>query len=392
MKTRLFLLMAVTAWLAGRPLDASADEWGHWTCYSPSGTPRAIPYPSPTCQLNSLLPENNGGYVALWDDVTNRVVVLERQSPERVQIWAHGYVLETNENSRVILGSSTRILYGSAQRWVLLDRDTGTNVATAEWDQPHLDPNKIIIADNILHIVNGGVASRYDTNMNEYPSVEARPPQGFWASYAGTWLIDLGNRTNHSVRVALISDLVQRDIPLPAPYAGGYADHRVLSADSTRLFVMSSINWPTNIIHYFTLIDRSGVLFQKSMACMEIFTGVTALNDGWMISARSVGRTTPRHYLFSVNPDGEISAQLRIDPSTPYHYVALNTDPPRLLHIMAGGAMEISEVASLPWWSWWSAGKTYIDPDVETLYDSMVNAPVGGTNNFWITPICPSPK
>ena len=403
MKMKLLVLVTLTASLAGRPLATFADDWDHWTGYSPTGTAVPVPYPSANCQLNSILPENDGGYVALWDDFTNRVVVLERQSPTRTQIWTNCYVLETNENSRVILGGATRILYCSAQRWVLLDRDTGTNVATAEWDQPKLDPNKLIIRDDatygkdILHVVNGGIASLFDTNMTFITNRTAEPPQGFWASHAGTWLIDLSNRTNHSIRVALITDLVQREIPLPTTLTGGYSEHRVLSADANRMFVMSSINWPTTMLHYFTLFDRTGVVFQKWMSSMEIFTGVTALSDGWLISARSVGNTGAKHYLFRVDPDGEVHDQLRISPSTPFHYVALNTAPPRILHIKAGGSMEIVEVVAERWsfWDYLFDKRDVISPPVEDLVhlaDGDSGAPIGGTNSFWLTPICPNSK
>lgn len=390
--TSLCILLVATAWLVSRPLAAHADETGSWYCYAPEGVAQPVPYPNASCTFNCILPENSGGYVAVWDDATNSLVILEHRSAISIQTWQQPIALETNENTRVILGSATRILWCSAQRWVFLDRDTGQTVATAAWDQPLLDPNKIIIRSNILYVINSGVAQLFDTNMTAIGSCDAEPPQGLWASFAGTWLIDLSNRTNHNIRVASIATGARSEIPLPTNLDGGYTEHRVLSADANAMYVLSSINWPTITLHYLTLFNGSGIIFQNRMSCQESFTGVTAMPNGWLLSARTIGATVSEHYLFRVDPDGAVHAQLRIHPSAPQNYIALNTEPPRVLHVIDATHLEIFMVTAEPWWHWWLDGSVFLTPPVEVLRSSEHDAPIGSTSSFWLTPICPNTK
>jgi hypothetical protein len=387
----------------GRPLTAQADETESWYCYAPEGAAQPVPYPNESSTFNCILPENSGGYVAVWDDATNSLVILEHRSATGVQTWTNTLFLATNENTRVVLASTNRVLWCSAQRWVFLNRDTGAIVATAAWDHPLLDPNKIIIRDrydvglgkDILHVINSGTATAYlfDTNMTARGSCLAAPPQGLWASFAGTWLIDLSNRTNHSIRVALLTDLDNpRDIPLPTTLDGGYTENRVLSADTNTMYVLSSINWPTITLHYLTLFNGDGIIFQNRMSCRESFTGVTAMPNGWLLSARTIGATVAEHYLFRVDTDGGVNPQLRIYPSAPQNYIALNTDPPRVLHVIDAAHSEIFTVTSEPWWHWWLDGSVFLTPNVEVLRSSEHDAPIGSTSSFWLTPICPNTK
>ena len=232
---------------------------------------------------------------------------------------------------------------------------------------------------------------RYDTNMTALTTLTAEPPQGYWFSYAGTWLVDQSSRESHSIRYALIATGVQGEIPLPTDLEDGYTDHRVLSADSESVFVLSTINWPTTTLHYFTLFNASGIIFQRRMSCMETITGVTSLTNGWLLSAQSIGQANPKNYLFRVDPTGAVHAQLRIDPAAPQNYLAMNTVPPRVLHIMDEANMEIIDVEAMSGFGWWM-GRSFLNPAVETLRGSPATAPVGSTNYFWITPICPSNK
>ena len=391
MKTRLLLLAAV-AGLAGQLSSALADDtwdWDHWAFYSPSGAARPVPRPTETCRFNSLMPENSGGYVAVWDDAANNLVLLEHRSATNTQTWQMTLTLATDETTRVVLSSANRVLWCSAQRWVFLDRATGTNIATETWDQPMLDAQKVIIRDDILHFINDGYAYRYDTNMTALPTLTAEPPQGYWFSYAGTWLVDQSSRTSHSIPFAIIATGVRGEIPLPTDLEDGYTDHRVLSADSESVFVLSTINWHTTTLHYFTLFNASGILFQRRMSCMETITGVTTLTNGWLLSAQSIGQASPKHYLFRVDPTGAVHAQLRIDPAAPQNYLAMNTVPPRVLHIIDEANMEIIDVEAMSGFGWWM-GRTFLNPVVETLSSSSATAPIGSTNYFWSTPICPN--
>jgi hypothetical protein len=391
MKTCLSLRLAFVVCLALLPGNARADLWDTWTFYSPSGTARAVPPPNETCHFNSLLLENSGGYVAVWDDAANNVALIEQRSAANTQTWQQPLTLAADENTRVVLGSATRVLWCSAQRWVFLDRDTGASLATGTWDQPMLDSQKIIIRGDILHFISDGMAYRYDTNMTALATVTAEPPEGYWASYAGTWLVDLSNRQSHSVRFASIATGEQGEVPLPTDLEGGYTDHRVLSANSDRMFVLSTINWPTTTLHYFTLFNRDGVLSQRRMSSMETITGATALTNGWLLSAQAIGESGPKHYLFRVDLNGAVHAQLGVEPATPQNYIAMNTIPPRLLHVIDAAHLEILDVTTMSGFGWWT-GRAFLNPEVQTLKSSTATAPVGSTNYFWTTPICPNNK
>ena len=410
--TSLGLLLVATAWLVGRPLTAQADETESWYCYAPEGDARPVPCPTETSVFNCLLPENSGGYVAVWDDGANNNVIIEHQSATNTQTWRRDLSLATDESTRVVLASINRVLWCSAQRWVFLDRDTGTNVSTGSWDHPLLAAEKIIIREDIMYVIKEEttscfdtniivgsdedlslmVAYRFDTNMTALGTVFVAAPQGLWASYAGSWLLDLSSRSSHSIRVVSIATGAQTEIPLPTDVEDGYTEHRVLSANADTMFVVSSINWPTTTLHYFTLFDGNGVIFQNRMSCQESITGATPMPNGWLLSARSLGETTPGHYLFRVDPDGAVHAQLRIRPSAPQNYIALNTEPPRVLHVIDARNLEIIEVAAKPWWYWWLDGSVFLTPNVEVLHPSERDAPIGSTSSFWLTPICPNTK
>jgi hypothetical protein len=413
MKTCLFLCLVLVVGLTAAPLSVLADEFDDaYTCYTPVGDPRAIVPPTDDANFNCILAENDGGYVTVWDDTTSALAILEHQSATNTQTWRHDLALADGESTRVVFGSANRVLWCSAQRWVFLDRDNGQTVSTGTWDQPFLAAEKVIIRDDIIHVIKEEPASlfdtnilagsdedtrllvayRFDTNMTALGTVTVAAPQGMWASYAGSWLLDLSNRNSHNIRVMSIATGVQNEFPLPTDLEDGFTEHRVLSADANRMFVLSSIHWPTTSLHYFTLFDESGIIFQKRMCSLESFTGVTSLADGWLISARSLGETIPRHYLFRVDPSGFVHTQLRISQAAPQNYIVLNTTPPRVLHVIDATHMEIIDVCSdFPWYWWWN-GWDFFWPSVETLQDSSINAPVGATNNFWMTPICTNTK
>lgn len=390
MKNRMFPWLVLAFCLAGgRGLVRADDIWDSGVFYAPTGNPRPIVAPSGTAQFNCILPENSGGYVTVWDDATNRLVVVRGTTAADTHPWLQQVTLGDGENTRVVLGSATRVLWCSAQRWVFLDRASGTVLSTATWDQPLLDPQKVILRDEILHFISDGLAYRFDTNMTQLATVIAEPPQGYWASYAGAWLVDLSNRRSHSVRFASIGNGLQGEIPLPTSLAEGYTDNRVLSANSETMLVLSTINWPDTTLHYFTLFNADGILWQRRMSAMETITGVTALTNGWLLSAQTVGETTPKHYLFRMDPNGRIYAHLRLNSATPQSYLALNTLPPRLLHVVNSTTFELLDVAVQSGWGWWT-GKTFFDPAIVDLRSSTAKAPVGSTNSFWCTAICPN--
>jgi hypothetical protein len=390
MKRLSYRLLMALGLLAGGQLTVTAGDSESWVCYAPTGAARPVPSPGDNCEFNCILAENSGGYVAVWDDATNHGVILEQRAGGGAQIWQQRLALATNETTRVVLGSASRVLWCSAQRWVFLQRDTGAIVSTDRWDQPRLDPNKIIIQNDILHVINNDVAARFDTNMNPLGSVSAAPPEGLWSSYAGNWLLDLSARTNHGIQTVSITTGQPTQVTLPTTTEGGYTEHRVLGANAASLFVVSSINWPTDTLHYFTLFSGNGVLFQKRMSFNETITGATPLPDGWLLSTRSLGETFPKHYLFKVDTNGTIHPHLLIAPSSPQSYVALNTSPPRVLHVIDSRHLEILDATAKPWWQWWFGGGTLMYPPVDLLQSTGVTPQVGTTNYFWMSPICPN--
>ena len=410
--TNLCLLLAAVVWLASGPRAAVADESESWICYAPEGAARPVVRPIAEAKFYGLLAENDGGYVAVWDDSVNGSVIVEHQSPTNTQTWQQTISVAEDEGTRVVLASTNRVLWCSPQRWVFLDRENGQIVTTGTWNFPLLDPEKIIIRDDIMYVIKEESASgfdtnivagsewdigimvayRFDTNMTALGAVSVAAPQGVWASYAGSWLLDLNNRSSHSIRVVSITTGVQTEIPLPTDLEDGFTEHRVLSANDSSMFVLSSINWPETTLHYFTLFNADGILFQRRMSCQESFTGVTALTNGWLVSTRSLAESTPKHHLFRVDPNGNLHAQMRIEPATPQNYIALNTEPPRVLHVIDGTRMEIIDVTSGLWWQWWLRGRTFFNPAVETLQSSAISAPIGSTGSFWLTPICPNIK
>lgn len=389
MKTRLCLLLTILGMLTVGIPPVRADS-SSWVCYAPVGTASPVPSPNGTSAINCIMADNSGGYVAVWDDATNSNVILEDRGADGTQFWQQTLALAAGEDTRVVLGSATRVLWCSAQRWVSFDRGSGATVTTGPWDQPGLDPTKVIIQNDILYFVNAGIAWLFDTNMIPQGSVFAAPPEGLWRSYAGAWLIDMSARTDYCIRMVAIATGIQTEIPLPTSTEGGYTEHHVLSADSNTLFVLSSISWPTNTLHFFTLTDGNNILLQEQMSFNETVTGATALSDGWLISARSLGSTYPTHYLYKVDSSGGIHPHLRIDPAAPQSYVALNTLPPRVLHIIDAGHLEIFNTNVNPWTQWWMDGYTLMYPTVDVLQPGSAPLPIGSTNYFWMSSICPN--
>ena len=390
MKKQAYLLLAValTAWV----FSARADSFEDWVCYGPTGSPRPVTTPDIPSVFNCFLPENAGGYVAVWDQPANGTVLLERRSRDGAQLWNSSVNLAAEENTRIVLASASRILWCSAQRWIFLDREGGTNVATGEWDQPNLDANKVVIQNDILYIINGDGASSYDTNMNQLDSVSVAAPKGFWCAFGGAWLLDTSARTEYCIRIADIDTGSRTEIPLPATVPGGYVEHHVLSANRSSIFVISTISWPGSASHYFTVCTAAGCTFQNELDFNETITGTAPLDDGWLISTRSVGSTTPQHYLYKIDSAGNVQPHTQIDPALPQSYVALNTTPPTLLHVIDSSHLEVYDTTAAPWWNYMLNGTALLYPSVNLLHSLELSIPTGNTNYFWMSSINPNNK
>ena len=390
MKKQAYLLLAVmlTVWV----FSARADSFEDWVCYGPTGSPRPVTIPDIPSVFNCFFPENAGGYVAVWDQAANGTVLVERRNRSGAQLWSNSINLAEDENTRIVLTSASRVLWCSAQRWIFLDREGGTNVATGEWDQPNLDGNKVVVQNDILYVINGEGASSYDTNMNQLDSVSVAPPEGFWCAFGGTWLLDTSARTDYCIRIAGIDTGLQTEIPLPAVVPGGYVEHHVLSANGNSIFVLSTISWPGSASHFFTLCTGDGCAFQKELDFDETVTGTAPLGDGWLISTRSVGNTFPLHYLYKIDSDGNLEPHAQINPAMPQSYVALNTSPPTLLHVIDSSHLEVYDAAMAPWWHYWLNGNGLVYPTVNLLHSLELPIATGTTNYFWMSPICPNNK
>lgn len=380
------LLVAVL--LLGVPFLARAQEPTVW--YRLGAGTVSVPRPAGVEGLNCLLPENSSGYVAVWDTADSAVV--ERRAANGSQLWQWTPptpLPETNELTRVVLSSLSRTLWCSSLRWFFLSNSNGVPVRSGSWSLPYLDPTRILIQNENLYVLYGTNASVYNTNMEFQATIAATLPTGYWQNYAGAWLLDLSNRTNHTIRLATLNTNIQVanifEVQLPTGNAEGYTDHRVLGADADRLFVASCIYWPSlfSSRQYFTLIDRNGnVGFQHYFDGNQILTGSTTLDDGWVLSARSIGETEPRHLLYHADAHGRPQWQVIIGTGAPQQYRVLNTLPPRVLEFVNPTNLVIRPVVRATWFEVW---RSILWPDLHWS-DNPGLAPAASTNYFWITP------
>jgi hypothetical protein len=348
--------------------------------------------PQGTNRLNCVLSENSGGYVAVWD-VENSAAV-ERRSAAGVQTWAWSPpqpVPVDPELTRVVLGGRDRVLWCSALRWYLLNLTNGVPLSSGTWSLPYLDPSRIIVQDDLIHVLYGTNASVYDTNMVYQGTLTGIEfPPGYWKEVGGAWLIDLSVRSEYTIRLATLDAGLQIGAPfqvsLPPTEEEGYVDHRVLSANTNAILVASSVHWPAQArtLHYFSIVDRSGALrSQHSIHCNQIITGSVPLPTGWLVSAQFLGETQPRQTLYAVDAFGRPHWQVVMPNPAPIQYRALNAFPPRVLRFADETSLAIHPTTQV---DWWTVLGSLVWP-ATSWGDSGYPAPVSGTNHFWNTSI-----
>jgi len=399
-------LLCAALLLLGLTLDAGAQSWESWHAYSLGTGTTAVTPPEGAEELNSLLPEPTGGYIALWDTADS--VIVERRDPSGTLAWSWSPprpLPVPSELTRAVYSSRTHTLWCSTARWFFLNNTNGTVYREGTWNLPYLDPSRIIIQDEKIHILyegsslvyvtNVGVvrvtyASIYDTNMEHQAVITTAVSPGFWHSFAGAWLLDFSQRTNQFIRLCTVEPGLAVGTPfnvaLPTGPDGGYVDHRVLGADTNSILILSSVHWPIlgQTKHYFSTVDRGGTLrAQHALNCNQIITGCAATADGWILSAQFFTEGSPRHTFFKVDAQGRPYWQTVVDTGGPFSYRLLNVAPPRVLKLLNATDRVVLDVQDN---HWWEETGTLIWPSVQWTANPPP-APLASTNCFWITPL-----
>jgi len=372
------------------------EEWETWegwegfSSYDLSMSTILVPSPTGTNTLNCLLPENSGGYVAVWDEPTGPLVERRDASSVRLWSWVPPEPLPAEqETTRIVLASRTHTLWCSADRWFFLSKTNGAVSRNGLWTLPYLDPSRVIIQDDKLHVLYGSNASVYDTNMEFQGTLTTAFPSGYWRAYGGSWLVDMQSRESHAIRLCTLATNLQVTstfaVALPTELTGGYVEHRVLGAEPSRILIVSSLNWPTRTFFYYTLVRSDGTVgFQHFMNHNQVLTGAAPIADGWLLSARNLGVTEPRHTLYRVDDYGRPRWQVGIDLGGSRQYVVVNSNPIRLLYLNGTTTIATRGVRLKPWYESWSKiiwpPTTYV-----TAFD--VSSLRSVTNHFWMEPV-----
>lgn len=385
-----WLLALAALGLGGASGRAQTTEFGN--PYRVDAAVQTLVGPHGTNRLNCVLPENNGGYVAVWDVGASALV--ERRSPagEQLWTWAPPEPLPVgSELTRVVLGGRDRVLWCSTMRWYFLNQTNGVPESSGLWTLPYLDPSRIVVQNDLLHVLYDTNASVYDTNMVMQGTLTGVSfPEGYWRTAGGAWMIDLSLRTSYTIRLATLDAGLQIGTPfqvgLPPTTPGGYVDHRVLGGDTSSILVVSSVHWPelARTLHYYTTVDRAGaVRSQHRIDCHQIITGSVPLATGWLLSAQFLAETQPRQSLYVVDGLGRPHWQVLTPNTGPVQYRILNSHPPRVLRFAEESNLTIHPTSQV---SWLEVLGSLIWPS--TSWDETAfPAPLSGTNHFWNTSI-----
>lgn len=363
-----------------------------------------VPSPSGTNTLDSFLPQNDGGYVAIWDDGDGAYVERRDNTGNQLWLWRPPEPRpEGQEVTRAVMASPTHVLWCSAQRWFYLSLTNGVATASNEWSLPYLDATKLVPRDDLLYVLYGDQASVYDTNMTRLGGLTLNWPAGYWRAYGGTWLLDLSTRTNRTLRLARLGEALAvenvQEFSLPHSRAGGYVEHRVLAANASGLLVASSLSWPYQTTTYFTGLTGAGtVAFQHTLDANQMITGAAVLTNGWLISAQFLGEPESRHVLYRVDRYGRPHWQVRFATAAGQQNVVVNTSPPRLLRLNYGVPVELRQLEPKSWLTLWARLLFYREQEppnhgVSLNWDGSavdMSGLIGDTNYFWQEPIRPN--
>ncbi len=384
------------------------EEYDQWTLLQPydlGGWSRAVSTPAANASLNAFLPENNGEYVAVWD-LEDGTALVERSNMGGVQTWTWSPPLpkpDPQETTRAVIAGPTHLLWASSLRWYYLNLTDGSVTRSGTWTLPYLDATRLVPQNDLLYVIyqpdNQLVASVYTTNMESLGTVQLNWPEGFWRAYAGTWMVDLSQRTTRRLRAARLgpnlSVLGVTEVQFSHARDGGYLEHVVLGANTNGLFLASTLSWPETATTYFTYLNAAGnVAFQHRLTANQMITGATVLTNGWLLSAQFLGEPASCHTLYRVDTYGRPHWQVRFAGDPTQQNVIVNTSPPRLLRFNNATPFELREVTPVNWWSVWDR-LLWNGPQhgVELFWHGSafdLSGICGDTNYFWREPVRPN--
>jgi hypothetical protein len=182
MKTTTLILIAATFGVA--PLSCSGAN-AYFRI--PAG---AFPPPTAQSTVHTLLPDNLGRCVAVWNQPDSQSVLIELRGTNGAQVWGHSIAsLPDGEQTRLALAGPDRVLWASSRHWLLLDWESGQTLTNGTWNHPDLDSRKVVVRNNALLIQEGRYTTVAVTNApppappppppptdNPPPSEETEPP------------------------------------------------------------------------------------------------------------------------------------------------------------------------------------------------------------------------
>jgi len=393
-------------WLATLP--GRGEDYDQWTLLQPydlGGWSRAVPTPVANASLNAFLPENSGEYVAVWD-LADGTALVERRNMGGQQTWSWSPPLpkpDPQETTRAVIAGPTHLLWASSLRWYYLKLSDGSVTRSGTWSLPYLDATRLVPQNDLLYVIyqpdNQLIASVYNTNMESLGTVQLNWPEGFWRAYAGTWMVDLSQRTTRRLRAARLgpnlSVLGVTEVQFQHARDGGYLEHVVLGANTNGLFLASTLSWPETATTYFTYLNAAGnVAFQHRLTANQMITGAAVLTNGWLLSAQFLGEPASRHTLYRVDTYGRPHWQVQFAADPTQQNVIVNTSPPRLLRFNNTTPYELREVTPVNWWSVWGR-LLWNGPwhGVDLFWHGAafdISGICGDTNYFWREPVRPN--
>jgi len=170
MKTHLLLL--VSASLLAFPVGSAAAN-AYFRI--PAG---AFPPPTSDSVIHSVLPDNTGRCVAVWDQPDSATVLIELRGTNGAQLWARSVDLpDDGEKTRLALAGPDRLLWATAYRWLVLDWNTGATLTNGTWSHPDLDSRKVLLKNRSLFIQQGRYVTVATTNAPPPPPPPPPPPE-----------------------------------------------------------------------------------------------------------------------------------------------------------------------------------------------------------------------
>lgn len=111
--------------------------------------------PSADSHLNRVLSDRAGNLMMAWDDTASgntflQMLCADPACTNRVHAWQPIVPVSPGENTRILLTAPDRVLWGSTERWLLLDKVDGTVVTNGTWSFPALEPSEVVVRGDLL--------------------------------------------------------------------------------------------------------------------------------------------------------------------------------------------------------------------------------------------------